>query len=98
MCVQPGLHGFGIVRRQVVHEAVDRLPYWCRRQHQVQKCQDVYKTRPDPDFETSAADVIGIYLEPPRHAVVFFVDEKTFSQGLDWTALLPLSPRPRRTV
>src|SRR6218665_774644 len=25
----------------------------------------------DPDFETKAADVIGLYLNPPAHAVVF---------------------------
>jgi hypothetical protein len=31
----------------------------------------------DPDFETKAADVIGLYLAPPQHAAVFCVDEKT---------------------
>jgi hypothetical protein len=31
----------------------------------------------DSDFETKAADVIGLYLNPPAHAAVFCVDEKT---------------------
>ena len=31
----------------------------------------------DPEFETKAADMIGLYLDPPQHAVVFCIDEKT---------------------
>ena len=52
-----------------------------------------YKASPDPDFETKAADIIGLYLEPPQHAVVFCVDEKTAIQALDRTdARLPMTP------
>src|SRR6476646_10288021 len=47
----------------------------------------------DPDFESKAADVIGLYLNPPQHAVVFCVDEKTAIQALDRKhPVLPLSP------
>jgi transposase len=47
----------------------------------------------DPDFETKAADVIGLYLNPPEHAAVFCVDEKTAIQALDRRdRMLPLSP------
>lgn len=47
----------------------------------------------DPDFETKAADVIGLYIDPPEHAVVFSVDEKTAIQALDRKdRMLPLSP------
>jgi transposase len=47
----------------------------------------------DPDFETKAAEVIGLYLNPPQHAVVFCVDEKTAIQALDrQDPVLPLSP------
>lgn len=47
----------------------------------------------DPDFETKAADIIGLYLNPPEHAVVFCVDEKTAIQALDRRdPVLPLSP------
>lgn len=45
-----------------------------------------------------AADVIGPYLDPPAHAVVFCVDEETATQALDRNdRMLPLSPgRARR--
>ena len=47
----------------------------------------------DPDFETKAADTIGLYLHPPQHAAVFCVDEKTAIQALDrLDPVLPLSP------
>jgi len=47
----------------------------------------------DPDFETKAADVIGLYLNPPQHAAVFCVDEKTAIQAQDRKdPVLPLSP------
>ena len=47
----------------------------------------------DPDFEQKAADVIGLYLNPPDHAAVFAVDEKTAIQALDrLDPVLPLSP------
>ncbi|MEZ5352890.1 MAG: IS630 family transposase [Bryobacteraceae bacterium] len=46
-----------------------------------------------PDFETKAADIIGLYLNPPQHAAVFCVDEKTAIQALDrLDPVLPLSP------
>ncbi len=52
-----------------------------------------YMASDDPDFETKAADVIGLYLNPPTHAAVFCVDEKTAIQALDrLDPVLPLSP------
>src|SRR5688500_107076 len=52
-----------------------------------------YMQSDDPDFETKAADVIGLYLNPPAHAAVFCVDEKTAIQALDrLDPVLPLSP------
>ena len=46
----------------------------------------------DPDFEAKAADVIGLYLNPPANAAVFSVDEKTAIQALDRKdRMLPLS-------
>jgi transposase len=40
-----------------------------------------YLASDDPEFETKAADVIGLYLNPPQHAAVFCVDEKTAIPG-----------------
>ncbi len=52
-----------------------------------------YLASDDPDFEAKAADIIGLYLDPPQHAAVFCVDEKTAIQALDrLDPVLPLSP------
>ena len=52
-----------------------------------------YLASNDPDFETKAADVIGLYVNPPQHAAVFSVDEKSAIQALDRKdPVLPLSP------
>ena len=52
-----------------------------------------YMLSDDPDFEQKAADVLGLYLNPPAHAVVFAADEKTAIQALDrLDPVLPLSP------
>jgi transposase len=52
-----------------------------------------YMASNDPAFETKAADIIGLYLQPPQHAAVFCVDEKTAIQALDRKdPVLPLSP------
>ena len=52
-----------------------------------------YMASDDPQFETKAADVIGLYVNPPAHAAVFCVDEKTAIQALDrLDPVLPLSP------
>ena len=40
----------------------------------------------DPDFEAKAADIIGLYLEPPQHAAVFCVDRRPrFRRSIAWT-------------
>jgi transposase len=52
-----------------------------------------YMASNDADFESKAADIIGLYLNPPQHAAVFSVDEKTAIQALDRKdPVLPLSP------
>jgi transposase len=52
-----------------------------------------YMRSTDPEFEMKAADVIALYLDPPQHAVVFCIDEKTAIQALDrLDPVLPLSP------
>ena len=54
---------------------------------------DSYMASNDPRFEEKAADIIGLYMNPPQHAAVFCVDEKTAIQALDrLDPVLPLSP------
>ena len=52
-----------------------------------------YRRSTAPAFETKAAEVIGLYVQPPQHAAVFCLDEKTAIQALDrLDPVLPLSP------
>lgn len=72
------------------HMAVART--W--RKHGIQPHRlERYMASNDPDFEAKAADVIGLYMNPPQHAAVYCVDEKTAIQALDRRdPRLPLSP------
>jgi transposase len=58
----------------VPHMRVARV--WARAGLQPHRFER-YLASNDSDFETKAADVIALYLNPPQHAVVFSLDEKT---------------------
>jgi len=74
----------------ISHMTVSRI--WAKHSLKPHRLEG-YMASNDPDFETKAADVIGLYLKPPQHAVVFCVDEKTAIQALDRKEpVLPLSP------
>src|SRR6478672_879604 len=52
-----------------------------------------FKLSPDPLLVPKVRDIVGLYLNPPEHAVVLCVDEKSQIQALDRTApLLPMRP------
>lgn len=74
----------------VSHMMVARV--WARaglKPHRIER----YMASDDPDFETKAADIIALYVNPPQHAAVFCIDEKTAIQALDrLDPVLPLSP------
>ena len=44
-----------------------------------------FKLSNDPDFVAKLRDVVGLYVDPPAHAVVLSVDEKSQIQALDRT-------------
>jgi transposase len=44
-----------------------------------------FKVSSDPDFAAKLEDVVGLYLNPPEHALVLSVDEKSQIQALDRT-------------
>src|SRR6202167_1251563 len=44
-----------------------------------------FKLSKDPDFVDKLRDVVGLYVDPPAHAVVLSVDEKSQIQALDRT-------------
>jgi len=52
-----------------------------------------YKVSRDPKFVEKVDDVVGLYLAPPRNAIVLSVDEKTSIQALSRTQ----PPLPLRT-
>ena len=45
----------------------------------------VFKLSKDPAFAEKLVDVVGLYVDPPAHAVVLSVDEKSQIQALDRT-------------
>jgi transposase len=58
-----------------------------------------FKVSTDPAFEEKLTDIVGLYLDPPKRAVVFCVDEKTQVQALDRTQpSLPMIPGRAATM
>ncbi len=58
-----------------------------------------FKLSQDPDLTGKLRDVVGLYLDPPEHAVVLSVDEKSQIQALDRTQPgLPLKPGKAGTM
>ena len=54
---------------------------------------DTFKLSPDPQLIEKVRDIGGLYMNPPEHALVLCVDEKSQIQALDRTQpLLPLRP------
>src|SRR5499425_1817027 len=52
-----------------------------------------FKLSPDPLLIEKVRDIVGLYMNPPDHALVFCVDEKSQIQALDRTQpLLPMRP------
>ena len=66
--------------------------------HEILKANDLkphlqrtFKVSHDPKFAEKVKDVVGLYLKPPKKAVVLCVDEKTQIQALERTQrMLPL--------
>jgi transposase len=54
---------------------------------------ETFKLSTDPQLVEKVRDIVGLYLNPPEHAVVLCVDEKSQVQALDRTQpILPLRP------
>ena len=52
-----------------------------------------FKRSRDPDFAAKLTDIVGLYMDPPAHAVVLSIDEKSQIQALDRTQPgLPIKP------
>jgi transposase len=57
---------------------------WAAHQLQPHRIR-TFKRSHDPDFAAKLEAIVGLYLDPPRHAVVLSVDEKSQIQALDRT-------------
>jgi transposase len=54
---------------------------------------DTFKLSPDPLLIEKVRDIAGLYINPPDHALVLCVDEKSQIQALDRTQpMLPMQP------
>jgi hypothetical protein len=74
--------GRALRRRRPLASASPRL--WRAHElepHRVRR----FKLSNDPPFVDKLRDAIGLYIDPPAHAVVLSVDEKSQIQGLDRT-------------
>jgi hypothetical protein len=66
----------------ISHRSVQRI--WAAhglKPHQVK----TFKLSNDPKFAAKVQDVVGLYIDPPDHALVLSVDEKSQIQALDRT-------------
>jgi transposase len=55
--------------------------------------QGTFKFSTDPELAAKVRDVVGLYLDPPRNAIVLCVDEKSQIQALNRTQpILPVRP------
>src|SRR5271170_5679335 len=58
-----------------------------------------FKISNDPKFADKLRDVVGLYVDPPAHAVVLSIDEKSQIQALDRTQPgLPIKPGRCQTM
>src|SRR5580692_10389775 len=80
----------------VSHRSVQRI--WAAhgvKPHRVR----TFKLSTDPQFAAKVQDIVGLYLDPPEHAVVLSIDEKSQIQALDRTQPgLPIKPGRCQTM
>src|SRR5260221_1262482 len=101
-CVEPPRRGSHLTGRMVAQVAgvslrtVQRV--WEANHLQPHRVR-TFKTSNDPAFAEKVEDVVGLYMNPPVHAVVISIDEKSQIQALDRTQPgLPMKPGKCGTV
>jgi transposase len=76
--------------------AVQRI--WAAHRLQPHRLR-TFKRSSDPAFAAKVEDIVGLYMNPPGHAVVLSIDEKSQIQALDRTQPgLPLKPGKCGTI
>ena len=75
--------GISLRSVQRIWQAFDLQPHRLR----------TFKRSKDPDFVAKLHDIVGLYMDPPAHAVVLSIDEKSQIQALDRSQPgLPIKP------
>jgi len=78
-------HWTGAMMAKAAGVSVSSVQRICRahglQPHRVRQ----FKLSNDPDFVPKLRDVVGLYVDPPAHAIVLSVDEKSQIQALDRT-------------
>jgi hypothetical protein len=73
----------------ISHSTITRVS----AEHDIRPWQsETFKFSTDPELEARVRDVVGLYLDPPAHAVVLCVDETSQIQALERTQ--PVRSRP----
>jgi transposase len=71
---------------------------WQAHQLQPHRIRTFKRSR-DPSFAAKLTDIVGLYVDPPAHAVVLSLDEKSQIQALDRTQPgLPIKPGRCQTM
>jgi transposase len=95
----PGLARWS-VRTMAAHQGVSKATVqrlWAKNDLKPHRTK-IFKLSSDPHFEAKFWDVIGLYLNPPEHALVLCCDEKPQIQALQRSQPgLPLGPGQLRT-
>ncbi len=80
----------------VSHRSVQRI--WAAhglKPHRIR----TFKLSKDPKFVAKVQDIVGLYMDPPEHALVLSVDEKSQIQALDRTQPgFPMKPGRSQTM
>lgn len=79
--------GYAAWNGRLLARALARPPDWVwavLRRHRISlQRRRAWCISTDPQFAQKAADIVGLYLDPPDHAVVLSVDEKPHIQALE---------------
>jgi len=69
----------------LVHYGLALYALWQRRTLRLRGSVRRFKLSKDPEFVPKLRQIVGLYVNPPAHAIVLSVDEKSQIQALDRT-------------
>jgi transposase len=95
-CAEPpgaATHWTGRAMAKVVGISLSAVQRICQANRLQPHRLRTFKRSNDPAFASKVEDIVGLYMDPPCHAVVLSIDEKSQIQALDRTQPgLPMKP------